>query len=171
MSVEIVFFGLVVIFGLTGMSNGYKRELGVTVALMLTLCLLELTEANFSTQFNSVLNFAVPSAPLYREVVRGFFYCLVLMLVVFLAYQGDFLRFPGSEHSTVLSLGSGLLNGYLLAGSIWYYLAQAGWPYLPWVGSFSQLYRAAWQVLPPNILTWPLLFVFAIGMLLTRLVK
>lgn len=171
MGVELVFLAIWLVFAITGLIRGYKQELGVTIVLLLALSGLEILETQFRTEFNNALTLLVGGGPIYREAIRGLIYSLVLLLAVFLAYQSNFLRFPGGQRSMVLGLSSGALNGYLLAGSVWYYLGTAGWPYLQFAGSFSVFYRSAWQWLPPNVLSWPLLCVSAIGMLVIRLLK
>jgi hypothetical protein len=67
----------------------------------------------------------------------------------------------------VLGLVLGLLNGFLLVGSIWYYLDQAGYPtnliVAPEEGSALATQMAAYlPYLPPAILTVPLVY-FAVG--------
>ncbi len=171
MSVELVFLAIWLVFAITGLIRGYKQELGVTIVLLLALSGLQILETQFHSQFNDALSLLVQGGPIYREAVRGLIYSLVLLLAVFLAYQSNFLRFPGGHRSAALGLGSGALNGYLLAGSLWYYLGAAGWPYLQLAGSFGVFYRSAWQWLPPNLLSWPLLCVSAIALLVIRLLK
>ncbi len=171
MSVELVFLAIWLVFAITGLIRGYKQELGVTIVLLLALSGLELLESQFRSEFNDALTLLVGGGPIYREAIRGLIYSLVLLVAVFLGYQTNFLRFPGGQRSAVLGLSSGMLNGYLLAGSMWYYLGTAGWPYLQLAGSFSVFYRSAWQWLPPNILSWPLLCVGAVGLLVVRLLR
>ena len=171
MGIEVIFFAILIIFAVTGLVHGYRQELGVTVVLLLGVCLLEITEANFKTQFNNLLYFAIPNGAIYREAVRGLFYCLFLLFLVFLAYQTDFLRFPGAHNSTLLNITSGALNGYLLAGSLWYYLAQAGWPFVHQVSSYSSIYLVAWQALPPNVFAWPFLLILAMMLMVVRVVR
>jgi hypothetical protein len=171
LGIELIFIAIVVGFTVVGLVHGYRQELGVTIILMVILGLLQLADGQFRGQFNHVWNLAVSGSPMYRDAMRGVIFCGLLVLVVFWAYQSDFLRFPGKDTTfvaPVLNAGSGLLNGYLLAGSLWYYLSQAGWPYLSVQGPFSPLYWSAWQLLPPHILGWPIMFVLAVSMILMR---
>jgi hypothetical protein len=169
--IELVFFAIIIGFTIVGLVHGYRQELGVTIILMVILGLLQLAEDRFQGQFNQIWNWAIAGSPIYRDAMRGVIFCLLLLFVVFVAYQSDFLRFPGKDTTfvaPVLNASSGMLNGYLLAGSLWYYLGQAGWPYLSVRGPFSPLYWSAWQLLPPHIIGWPIMFLLAVSMIVAR---
>ncbi len=106
----------------------------------------------------------------YDIAVRGVLYCAFLLCTLFIAYQAHFLRFPGASASNVLSFSNGLLNGYLLGGSLWFYLAQSGWPLVPASGAvLTPIDRILWRELPPSIYPWPVLMSIALFFLLVRL--
>ena len=72
---------------------------------------------------------------------------LFLALVTFISYEGVTLVFPIKSTSWFLGLGIGLINGYLFAGSMWYYLQKAGWPLMHSVvkPEYSQLNETLYQ--------------------------
>ncbi len=171
MGIETVFIGMLVVCAVTGLVHGYKQELGVTIVLMFVVGLLQLIEVSCGPQFNAAISYAMNAGVIYQASARGIIYVLLLLMVIFVIYQLNLLRFPGPNHSAILSLGNGALNGYLLAGSLWYYLGQAGWPLMAGVGPYSTVYRTAWNALPPNVFTWPLLMAFGGLMLIIRFLR
>ncbi len=92
-------------------------------------------------------------------------------MVAFISYQGQTLTFPGTGGSTFFDAGVGFLNGYLLAGSIWYYLQQAGWPGLPVVPTYTPAYQAMVRLLPPAVFSWPYFIGLAVILLIARVWK
>lgn len=171
MGIEGTFIGILIICALTGMLHGYKRELGVTIVLALVVGLVGLVESRFGMQVNDAIGQTMNAGVIAQAATRGLIYAIVLLLVVFAAYQVNLFRFPGTNPSMLLGLSSGALNGYLLAGSLWYYLSRAGWPLVFAPGPFTELYRAGWTILPPNVVAWPLMLVFSGGLLILRMTR
>jgi hypothetical protein len=99
---------------------------------------------------------------------RAVVWVLFLIVVAFISYEGDRLAFPGKGATSALGLSIGLLNGYLFAGSLWYYLAQAGWPLLQVSARYTELYETLSRVLPPALLNWPFLIGIVVIMVLFR---
>ena len=82
------------------------------------------------------------------------------------------MSFPGKRGRIFFDLGSGLLNGYLFAGSLWYYLQEANWPILRPVGAISRrITTFLCAFLPPAIFGWQYLIGLAIIMLIARIWK
>ena len=136
--------------------------------LLLTLFVLVLLDTQFPNISKRVLTFIAGEGTAEQTTAKGVLYTIILILVVFISYQGETLVYPGGARSPGLSLVAGLLNGYLFAGSVWYYLAQAGWPFLNPAEPFSQFYQAATRVLPPAILSWQYLIALVVIMLVLR---
>jgi hypothetical protein len=97
--------------------------------------------------------------------------CLVLLIVTFISYQGLGLVYPGSGQNAFLSLLIGLINGYLFAGSIWWYLQNAGWPLGRVTETYTPLYEFLVKLLPPAIFPWQFYILVAVAMLIIRVVK
>jgi hypothetical protein len=91
--------------------------------------------------------------------------------VAFISYQGLGLAFPGSGQNHFVSLLVGLVNGYLFAGSIWWYLQSAGWPLGKVTQTYTPLYEFLVQLLPPAIFGWQFYILVAVAMLIFRVVK
>ena len=164
-SLIVVFWMFVVLFGLVGGMRGWARELLVTSALILGLFLIAILE-NYITPFRDAMTLQTPAT---QVAIRAG----MLVLLAFFGYQTPNLRALQPKmarervEEVVLGLVLGLLNGFLIVGSIWYYLSQAGYPTSlvagPEEGSALATQMAAYlPYLPPAILTVPLIY-FAVG--------
>ncbi len=170
--VELVFLTVFVIFGVIGVVRGYGKELGVTTMLFITLFVLEFLDERYQAQVTRLL--AVFTGPDQEAQVaaKALIYCAALLVVTFISYEGETLSFPGGKPGKIIfDLGSGLLNGYLLAGSLWYYLQAANWPILRPTGEFTALYRTLVRFLPPAVFPWQYLIGLAVIMLIARIWK
>ncbi len=112
-----------------------------------------------------------PPDPGKQAAVQAFLACGFLIFIAFIAYQGEVFRYPGSTNNSFLSWLVGLLNGYLFAGSIWYYLAQGQWPLNVVQPPYSQLYTAIYTVLPPAIFKWQYLIALVVIMIILRVIR
>lgn len=169
--VEVVFLIVIGIFGAIGVVRGYQRELGVTTMLLIALFVIEfLTDSSFGTRIDSFLK----DAGMSQQGLTSFWSLMavgLLSLVTFISYQGLGLIYPGSGKNGFVSLLVGLINGYLFAGSIWYYLAEADWPLTNVVPDYTAFYDFFVQVLPPAIFGWQFFILLAVAMMLIRVVK
>lgn len=169
--VEIVFLVVIAIFGAIGVVRGWQRELGVTTMLLLALFIITFT---FSTAVGDRVNSALVSVGVSEAqlvTIQSLFAVGLLLVVTFISYQGLGLVYPGTSKKPFLSLLIGLLNGYLLAGSTWYYLALAGWPFTNVVPDYSAFYKFFVQILPPEIFGWQFFILLAVAMLILRVVR
>jgi uncharacterized membrane protein required for colicin V production len=167
--VEITFLVLLLVFALVGVVRGHARELGVTTMLLIALFVLEFFSERYQPFLNHVLGIVVD--PEAVDPLQAWLYVFVLVLIAFISYQGQTLTFPGGGKKLFFDLGVGLLNGYLLAGSIWYYLHRAGWPGLPICPPYSEFYQAVVQLLPPAVFGWPYFIGLAVILLIARVWK
>jgi hypothetical protein len=169
--VEIVFLVVIALFGAIGVVRGWQRELGVTTMLLLTLFVIEFVlttplGARVETLLSGLGVDEAQIVTLQSLVAVG-----LLLLVTFISYQGLGLVYPGSGKNNFLSLLIGLLNGYLFAGSTWYYLARANWPLTNVTEPFSAFYDFFSQILPPAIFPWQFFILLAVAMLIIRVIR
>lgn len=164
--IEILFLALLFVFSLIGLVRGFGRELGVTTMLLIILFVLEFFSERYQATLNQLFQFEPSQYPI--SPIQAWLFVGVLVLIAFISYQGQTLVFPGRGSQPFFDWGTGLLNGYLLAGSIWYYLAQAGWPGLPVYPPFTEFYQALVQLLPPAVFSWPYFIGLAIILLIAR---
>lgn len=157
-----VFLGL---FTIIGAMRGWAKELLVTSAIVLGLFLNAILET-YIMPYRTAL-FLQPGES--QIIIRG----ALLVLLAFFGYQTPQLRALqdklARERLEELLLGGllGALNGYLLLGSVWYYLHQAGYPtdLITWPPPVPELETAVAEMmayLPPAVLTVPQIY-FAVG--------
>lgn len=170
--IELFFGTLVVIFALIGLVRGFLRELGVTTVMIFLLFLLNLFEPFLDRGVSTAMGVAngLVEAGYQSQVQTGLF-VIVIMVVAFVSYAGETLTFGGEGPGGVLGSGLGLLigafNGYLIAGSIWYFMHK--WDYaIRWMGfsteQLSDLAQSLVEFLPITFLGQP--FLLGQGLLL-----
>jgi hypothetical protein len=167
--IEILFLVLVAVFIVIGIVRGYARELGVTTMLLIALFVLEFVSERYQALLDKALGIATGQEAV--SPLRAWIFVIVLLVITFVSYQGQTLSFPGKGNRAFFDVGVGLLNGYLFAGSIWYYLAQAGWPGLPINPPFTPFYEAMMKLLPPAVFSWPYFIGLAVILLIARVWK
>lgn len=165
--IEIVFVVVIGIFIAIAFVRGYNKELGVTIMLLIALFVLEFLNERYQALVDTALGIATGQ----DTVLRPWLFVLFLLVMTFISYQGNTLAFPGSGTRPFFNFGVGLLNGWLLAGSIWYYLQQAGWPGLKVAQTYTLTYDAMVRLLPPAIFSWPYFIGLAVILLIARVWK
>jgi hypothetical protein len=170
-AVEITFVVLWILWGFIGIVRGYPRELGVTTMLLFALGATEFVNERFANRFSQVMTFFVGSDPAAQLAARVLLIVLFLSVIAFISYQGATLIFPGQAGKTFLDWLSGLLNGYLYVGSVWYYLNLAGFPVIGPIGATDAFYNTVINWLPPAVFTWPILIGLGIFLLIVRIWK
>jgi len=116
--VEYLWLALVVVFGVTGMVRGLWKELGVTTILLLSLFVLTFGWEQIGSKIVEAFPGQLPG-----ETIKAIYYIVPAFFVSFIAYEGITLEFPIRDvkgvFKGVLGLPGGLLNGYLIIGTIW----------------------------------------------------
>lgn len=125
-SLTVVFWMFVFLFAIIGGMRGWARELMVVFSVILSL--------TFSTLLNNYIPFirqmAADSPMLYFWL-----HALIVVLLVFFGYQTPNLaRFAGKMNrekvqDVLLGLVLGALNGYLIIGTLWFYMDKGGYPF------------------------------------------
>jgi hypothetical protein len=196
--VEYLWIALVIAFAFIGMVRGLAKELGTAAILMLTLFTLfvvwdevisrvfgyapaygHLTSAAaMMTSFIGASNLhSVMAGTVYKgesSWVMAAYYSATIVFVGFIAYEGVVLAFPIKEMKGMVKsffgFFGGLLNGYLVVGTIWNAVANADYFYptitvvSPPMSSFHQ---TVVQYLPVSLMGNASPFVMLIpGMLL-----
>jgi uncharacterized membrane protein required for colicin V production len=126
MSIVYVFWMYVVLFALVGWMRGWAKELLVAFSVILALAL------------NHVLRRYIPIAQNLPETDVALFWVrsLILLVLVYFGYQ-TVISIPhlaaksrtDKVQDTLFGAFLGGLNGYLVAGSILYYMHLADYPF------------------------------------------
>ena len=171
--VGLVFLSVMLLFGIIGIVRGVGKELGVTTMLLIGLMVLELMFDMFLSQITQLITQVFGISASSVPAILAIFSCSVLMLIAFISYQGMSLAFPIKSESWFFGLGVGLINGYLFAGSIWYYLQTAGWPLLkPLItNAYTELNQTMIMLMPPAIFSWQVLLLMVVFLLIMRIWK
>lgn len=125
-SLTVLFGMLVVLFAVIGAMRGWAKELLVTAALMLGLFLNAILD-NYVTAYQTAMTV---QPPVTQFLLRG----SILVLLAFFGYQTPHIRALQPKlvrermEEILLGLVLGALNGYLLIGTLFFYLDQTGYP-------------------------------------------
>jgi hypothetical protein len=166
-SLTVVFWMYIILFAVIGAMRGWAKELMVTFAVVLGLFLITVLETYVGIVRNTIVSTGGRSLFWLRTTI--------VILLVFFGYQTPNLRgLAGPRFArerlqdTLLGFMIGALNGYLVVGTIWYYLHDAGYPFPvivpptpadPYYDTAIRLIEA----LPPDWLTIPWIY-FAVGL-------
>jgi hypothetical protein len=163
-----VLFGLTIaLFGIIGAMRGWAKELLVTSAIVLGLFMNSILET-YVEPYQSMLSTQSASTQFF---VRAGLMCLL----AFFGYQTPHIRALQDKvareklEEILLGLVLGVLNGYLLAGSVWGYLHELEYPthlvLQPEAGSaLAQEFENIVKYLPPTLLPIPRVY-FAVGVI------
>ena len=128
-SLYFTFWLLVLIFGLIGMMRGWAKELLVSFSVILALA------------FNTLLFRYVPFIKNLPTDQSPLFWIRVTIVItlVFFGYQTVGLpRFAAKANreklqDSLLGFVLGALNGFLIFGTIWFYIAEAKYPFSDYI--------------------------------------
>jgi uncharacterized membrane protein required for colicin V production len=158
-SLVFTFWLFVVLFGIIGMMRGWAKELLVVFSLILALTLNHLLE-----RYVPMVNTLPPDSQALFWIRS-----IIVIVLVFFGYQTVSLpRFAGKAareklQDSLLGFVLGAINGYLVVGTIWFYLHQAAYPfpYFEPPNEATEMGRAALnliQSMPPRLLGEPAIY-------------
>jgi hypothetical protein len=151
----------VVLFALIGGIRGWAKEVMVSAGVIVAIFLVTIME-NF---IPFIKNSLTPESSFWVRIG-------VLAVMTFFGYQGpnirrmiDSGRFVRDRFEDVLlGIFLGAVNGYLIFGTAWFYLMEAGYPF-DWISAPDELTQAGHNVmalikiLPPQWLTAPAIYI------------
>ena len=126
-SLLVVFYIFVILFSFIGVIRGWAQELLVTFSVILAFFLINVLESFIINKYALVVFENKPMRTFWMRTI-------ILMILVFFGYQTPRIsRFASVVKKDKISdsfLGFflGGINGYLIAGTLWYYLFEAGYP-------------------------------------------
>jgi uncharacterized membrane protein required for colicin V production len=184
--IEVLAAAVIFILGTVGLVRGPSKELGVTMALVVMLAVF--TQFDTLTSVDELpdrVNNALEGLglgsddALKRQTMVVFLYSAAISLTAFMAYHGqDTLKFsfkdPGGFLGSVVGWLTGALNGYLIFGTIWYYLDMLDYPikrYAWFEDRFTDLAENMVNLLPQNLASGMVLSAVALALLWWRILK
>jgi uncharacterized membrane protein required for colicin V production len=151
-----VFWMYVVMFALIGAMRGWAKELLVSFSVILALT------------FTTLLSRYVPFIRAMQDDNAVFYFwlrTLILVMLVFFGYQTTKVERFAAKMSrekiqdVILGFFLGALNGYLIAGTIWFYLDIAAYPFKEVIeapsGDFANVAKNMLEYMAPNLLGVP----------------
>ena len=173
-SILVVFWIFVILGAIIGLLRGWAKELLVTVSVVLAIFIINVME----TYIPFLLSFYEQGGPQTIFGTRA----AIILLMAFFGYETPRLKFLAvgavreKLQDSLLGFVTGAVNGYLILGSIWYYLDAAGYPFdlafsptdpriLPAMDEAS-LQSTAWFIehLAPALMTEPALYFLVAGL-------
>jgi uncharacterized membrane protein required for colicin V production len=154
--VEILWLTLICVFAIIGMARGLWKEIGTSTILLLSLFTLHTIQTLIVDRLTGVLSGRLPaSAP--TGTVAAIYYSVSIIFVAFISYQGVVLEFPVRRQGGLLKWAfgflGGLVNGYLIVGTIWNVAAYAKYYGLGTISSsLTPLHQKIVPYLPVSLL-------------------
>ena len=174
LSIALVFWIFIIVFAIIGAMRGWAKELLVTVSMILVLFIIQIVQ----TYMPPVSRLLASNDSQTAEP-----FCLWSILVLLFALFGYHVprvhKMAGTKLTTsrdrfqdwLLGCIIGAFNGYLLVGTIWFYLDMAGYPFreqmTPPLAATASQELIAW--LPPAWLGVPTIY-FAVAIAFTIVV-
>jgi hypothetical protein len=177
--IELLFIAIGLIVTLIGIARGYVRELGSTLLILSALFLLTF----FQEEITQVLTFFYTDLlginnPDTLNGLLAFSFSGAFVAIVFASYAGKTLTFSGRPAAQpgrfLLDVSVGLLNGYLIAGTLWYIQDIFGYPLGGLTGLTLPLTaraQAMIPLLPPNLVDNPVFWIVPVVILLILMVR
>ena len=172
--IEILYITIGLIVALVGLARGYVKELGSTLIILVAIFILTFFEDQISALMTVLgeLLFGLENESSTNLLVSTF-YSLLFVLIVFGSYSGRTLTFSGTPapppQGTLISLLIGLLNGYLIAGTLWYYQDAYDYPIgqlVTFDRNLTETAQALINYLPPVLFDNPVYWIVPVAVLL-----
>ncbi len=171
-SIEVGYISIGAVILLIGLARGYIKELGATIIILVAIFLLTFPEDQIISVLTRIGNgFADPNDPAQLNRFMATVFTLTFTAIVFSGYAGETLKFRGKmakqPAGCLISFLVGLVNGYLIAGTVWYYQERFGYPwYGRFIPDFSETAQRLIAVLPPSLFENPVLWIVPVAILL-----
>ncbi|HXF64508.1 MAG TPA: hypothetical protein VNK95_22955 [Caldilineaceae bacterium] len=172
--IEVLYITIGLIVALVGLARGYVKELGSTLIILVAIFILTFFEEQISALM-TVLGerlFGLENESSI-DLLLSTFYTLVFVVIVFGSYAGRTLAFSGTPapppQGTLISLLIGLLNGYLIAGTLWYYQDAYDYPIgqlVTFENNLTETAQTLINYLPPVLFENPVYWIVPVAVLL-----
>ena len=156
-AIVIVFFIFLIFFGLIGASRGWAKEVLVIASVILALAAITLLEDLLK------LDQVIKNATVWYWIKM-----FILFFMVIFGYQSPKVQRitraaekRGQIGDWILGFLMGMLSGYFVVGTAWYFSEAANYPLVadyirPPAANFAELTENVLAILPPTWLDTPL---------------
>ncbi len=139
--IEYFFLLIGVMITAIGVARKYNNELGNSIIFMFTISALGVVQTQFAGQFQRLVD-------VIQSVLGGtsdqwgmLFFAGLFIIVVIMSYTGITFIYGLNPRKGFLgalfTLTVALFDGWLVAGTIWYYSAKFNYPFFPIVPDFT----------------------------------
>jgi uncharacterized membrane protein required for colicin V production len=156
-SLSFVFWMYVILFAIIGGMRGWAKEMLVSFSVILAL--------TFTTLLSNYVPFIRDVLQKDNKTLYFWLRAIILILLVFFGYQTPNIpRFAAKMtreklQDIILGVVIGALNGYLIAGTLWFYLFAADYPFTNVIntptGDIAKVANSMLQYMPPKLLGIP----------------
>jgi uncharacterized membrane protein required for colicin V production len=153
-----VFWIFVVFFALLGFVRGWAREILVTASVILAFFIIFVLETYIPFVNDFFARYQVPNSEV-MSVQQFWFRTILISVLVLFGYETPSIpRLAGPRfkrdnfRDSALGFVLGGFNGYLIVGTLWAFLHDAGYPYDFVVLPLNQTSMEMISRLPPNYL-------------------
>jgi hypothetical protein len=166
--VQYIFLAIGLTITLVGLARRYDKELGNSIIFMIAIAVIGFITERYQQQLAELASSILGVTNI--DTFMWFITTAIFVAIVFASYSGITFNYGGKPVSGffgwLLSLGVGLFNGYLVAGTLWYYANLYNYP----LGGVQQPLNAqATEIialLPQNLFPDPIYWVVPAGILL-----
>lgn len=172
--VELIFISIGLVVMLIGLARGYVQELGSTLIILVAIFILTFFQAQLSGLVTGIgAAFGGGGETANNELLLSITYSIIFIVIVFGAYSGRTLSFSGTPapppQGTLISILIGLLNGYLIAGTLWYYQDTFNYPIgqiVTFENTLTDTAQTLVTYLPPALFDNPVYWIVPVAVLL-----
>lgn len=169
LEITIVFWMFVGVFAFMGFVRGWAREVLVTSSVVLAFTIIFVLESYVPFIASFFQNYQIPGSEFIPKQ-QFWFRTIILLLLIFFGYETPSIpKVPGNRfkrdnfRDSALGFFLGAFNGYLVLGSLWAFMGQAGYPFDFIIQQFSDSALNLYGRLPPFwLLESPLIFIAVI---------
>jgi len=151
-----VFYLFIIFFALLGFVRGWAREILVTASVILSFFIIFVLETYIPFVDDFFARYQVPDSAV-MPIQQFWFRTIIMLVLVIFGYETPSIqRIAGPRfkrdnfRDSALGFILGGFNGYIIIGTLWAFLHDAGYPYDVVVGELSQDALEMISRLPPN---------------------
>lgn len=171
---QYIFLGIGATIALVGLARGYDKELGNSIILMIAVAFLSFLENRYETQISAIASGVLGVDAVNANTFLFLLFAITFIVIVFMSYSGITMNFGGSPLTgfggQLISLGVGIFNGYLIAGTLWYYANKFGYPFISGAAQLPPG-NISMELLPQNVFPDPLYWIVPAAVLLILRVR